>query len=170
MCGDLTLICVYVLDVWIVQQVAQAALTQSVCVCVCSSARVDYIDAVFGYMPAHLPTAPLSIKGKKLQPGLVCPCSPPPSPPPFMQGGGAGLPCVQSSAEFLSSAAVQGLEFSTGNNERQPLAAAGGVPGSTHTRMHTHTHTPPRRPWQRARVRPVMWHFRSRSRKADGRT
>lgn len=40
---------------------------------------------------------------------------------------------MQSSAEFLSTAAVQGLDFSTGNNERsRGVAAAACVPGRRH--------------------------------------
>lgn len=112
------------LDVWVVQQVAQTALSQ----CSCRSARADYIDAVFGYMPAHPP--PHTFHQRQETPAQ--PCLPlRPSLPAFMHGGGAGLPCMQSSAEFLSAAAVQGLEFSTANIERRcSVALAGCTPRS----------------------------------------
>lgn len=80
----------------------QTVLSQYVCslVWLCpgfASWVADHTDSVFGYMPAHLPHP---IKGEKFQPGLACP------PPSLHTGRGAGLPCLQCSAESLSTALV----------------------------------------------------------------
>lgn len=139
----LVLICVYVLDVWVVQQVAQTALSQ----CSCRSARADYIDAVFGYRPAHLPPTFHQRQETPAQPCLPLR----PSPPAFMHvgGGGQGCPACRAQQNFSPLLRCRGWSF--------PPAVLSADAAQLWPRGA------PRSGVTNACVRPVMWGFRRQS-------